>query len=303
MAEGVELDVLVESFGRPVDEHGDAVATIVGGAFFAFHAGVKDLCSAGGAVVGGEDEDGVIGDAEVGDELAGGAHVFIDVGDHAEEGGDVRGLVLVEVDVFLRAMERAVGRVEGDVGEEGFLGGGFCFDEFIRLVEEDVGAEAFCGDDLAIVEVGAIEVRVIPEVGSLAYAAAAVTVDFFKAAVFWPVGVVVTEVPFSEHGGGVVFFEMLADGDLVFADHGAALDGVPDAGAICPVAGEEGGAGGGAGGGDVVVGEDGGLGVEFVDVWGLDDGVAVAGEVAVALVIGDDEDDVRFVLRGGRNGE
>ena len=42
----------------------------------------------------------------------------------------------------------------------------------------------------------------------------------------------------------------------------------------------------------MVVGEDGGLGVEFVEVGGLDDGIAVAGEVAVALVIGDDDDDV-----------
>lgn len=42
----------------------------------------------------------------------------------------------------------------------------------------------------------------------------------------------------------------------------------------------------------MVVGEDGGLVVELIEVGGFDDGVTVAGEVAVALVIGDDDDDV-----------
>ncbi len=45
-------------------------------------------------------------------------------------------------------------------------------------------------------------------------------------------------------------------------------------------------------GSDVVVGEDGGLGVELVDMGGLNDGVSVAGEVAVALVVCDHNNDV-----------
>ena len=166
------------------------------------------------------------------------------------------------------------------------------------FLEDDVGAEAFGRNDFPVVEVGAIEVRVIPEVGGLADATSAMAVDFFKAAVFGTVGKVVAEVPFPEHAGGVIFGEMLAEGDFVFANHGAAHDGVPDSGAVGPVAGEKGSTGGGAGGGDVVVGEDGGLGVELVEVRGFDDGIAVAGEVAVALVIGDDDDDVGTSLRG-----
>ncbi len=42
----------------------------------------------------------------------------------------------------------------------------------------------------------------------------------------------------------------------------------------------------------MVVGEDGGLGVELVDMGGLNDGVSVAGEVAVALVVCDHNNDV-----------
>ena len=51
----------------------------------------------------------------------------------------------------------------------------------------------------------------------------------------------------------------------------------------------------------MVVGEDGGLAVEFIEVRGLDDGITVAGEVAVALVICDDDDDVWPL--GGEKGE
>jgi len=80
----------------------------------------------------------------------------------------------------------------------------------VGFFEEDVGAEAFGGDDVAMVEIFAIEVGVVPEVGGLADAASAVAKDFFKAAVFWAVGVVIAEVPLSEHGGGVFFFKMLA---------------------------------------------------------------------------------------------
>ena len=80
------------------------------------------------------------------------------------------------------------------------------------------------------------------------------------------------------------------------------MNGVPDAGAVGPVTGEKRGTGGRAGGSDVVVGEDGGLGVELVKVGRLYDGITVAGEVAVALVIGDDDDDVGFLTKSQSRG-
>ena len=88
VGEGVDLAMLVESGSGPVDEHGDAVSSVVFGAFSASHASVENIAAGGGSVVGGEDEDGVVCDAEFGDELAGGSDVLVDVGDHAEEGGD-----------------------------------------------------------------------------------------------------------------------------------------------------------------------------------------------------------------------
>ena len=66
------------------------------------------------------------------------------------------------------------------------------------------------------------------------------TVNFGEAAVFGTVGVVVAEVPLAEHAGGIaIILEKLPEGDFIFAQHGAAVHGVPDAGAIGPVTGEE----------------------------------------------------------------
>ena len=44
------------------------------------------------------------------------------------------------------------------------------------------------------------------------------------------------------------------------------------------------------------------LGIERIHVWGLDDGVAMCGDVAVALVVGHDEDDVGTAVLGVRGG-
>ena len=244
VAEGVDFPVLIESGVGPVDEHRNAVATIIWRAFFTAHASVEYFVAAGRSIVGGEDEDGVVRDAKIGDELAGGANVSVDITDHAEEGRDVRLLVLVEVHVFLRAVEGSVGGVERDVGKEGLFSSRFFFDEIVSLAEENVGAESFGGYDFAIVEIVAIEVGIIPEVGGLTDAASTVPINFFKAAVLGTVGVVIAEVPFPKHGGGIVIGEVLAEGDFVFADHGAAHDSVPYTGAIGPVSGKKCGAGG-----------------------------------------------------------
>ena len=201
----------------------------------------------------------------------------------------------------MRSVKRAVRRVERDVGEEGFFGGGLLADEAVRLGEKHVGAKTLGGDDAAVVKITAVEVGVVPEIGRLADPAAAVIVDLGETAVLRAVGVVVAEVPLAEQAGGVaVGFEQLADGDLVFAQHGAAVDGVPHAGAVGPVTGEQGGARRRARGSNVIVLELRRLGGEAVDVRGFDDGIARETEVAVALVVGDDEDDVGLPRRRGR---
>jgi len=60
-------------------------------------------------------------------------------------------------------------------------------------------------------------------------------------------------------------------------------------------ASKEAGAGGSAGGRcGVAVGETGALPGECVEVWGFDFGVAVAAEIAIAEVVGGDEEEVEL---------
>ena len=111
--------------------------------------------------------------------------------------------MLVEIEIFVGAMKGAVGCIGRDIREEwrvlvcGFL------DEVVRGTEENVCAEALGGNDFSVMKVVSIKVGVVPEIGCLANAAAAVAIDFGEAAIFGAVGVVVAEVPLSEHSRGV----------------------------------------------------------------------------------------------------
>ena len=51
------------------------------------------------------------------------------------------------------------------------------------------------------------------------------------------------------------------------------------------------------------IGEAHALGVEEVEVGRLEDGISVGGEIAVALIIGEDEENVRTLGGGGGDGE
>lgn len=53
----------------------------------------------------------------------------------------------------------------------------------------------------------------------------------------------------------------------------------------------------------MIIGKDGGFAVELVEVGGFDDGISMAGEISVALVIGDDEDNIGSLLREGSAGQ
>jgi hypothetical protein len=52
----------------------------------------------------------------------------------------------------------------------------------------------------------------------------------------------------------------------------------------------------------VEIGEAHALGVEEVEVGRLEDGISVGGEIAVALIIGEDEENVRTLGGGGGGG-
>ena len=287
------------------DEERHAVAAFVRRAFPAAHSGVAaslpfegelagiEVDSGGGAVVGHEDEDGVAGDSRLVERGLQAAEVLVDVGDHAVEAGAllVRGGAAVRLDVVRLDVERSVRRVGGDVTEEGPVR--VFFDEAPALAEEHVRAVPLVLRGDAVPEVGVVEVVVAPGVPRVADAAARVVDGFAKAALVRPVGRAVAEVPLAEVPGAVAGpGKRVSEGPLVGAQQRAAADGVPDAGAVAEMAGEQAGAGGGAGGADVVVGEAYRVPVEAVEAGRADRAVAVAAEVAVPLVVGEDEDDV-----------
>lgn len=112
-----------------------------------------------------------------------------------------------------------------------------------------------------------------------------------------------TEVPFAEDGGVVsALFEKVGDGEGFGGDEEGRGDGsgAPEAFAIGSAegvfAGEEPVAGRSAdGGGRVGVGKAFSFGGQPVDVGGFEFGGAVAAEIAVAEIVGEDEDDVGAV--------
>ena len=114
-------------------------------------------------------------------------------------------------------MHWAVRCIGGYVGEEWFAGFFLGLDEAGGVVKKDIGAESFDGCGFTVVPVRAIEVGVVPVVRCLADAATSVAQDFGEAAVFGSVWIVIAEVPFAEHAGGVAgVFEDFPDGDFIF---------------------------------------------------------------------------------------
>jgi hypothetical protein len=119
-----------------------------------------------------------------------------------------------------------------------------------------------------------------------------------------PVLAAMTQVPFADQGGGVAeSLERLGDGQ--FAERQAAILGRLDhlVRQVHPhriAAGHQACAGGGAEvGAGVEVAEPRALGRHPVEVGGADDGPAVAAQVAVAQVVGHDDDDVRLTGHAG----
>ena len=168
------------------------------------------------------------------------------------------------------------------------------FDEPHRAVEPDVGAVARVLLGLAVVPVGVVEVVVAPEVRRLADAAAAVDQDLLESAILRPEGVVVAEVPFAEDARAVApRREDIRHRHLVAAEQRPAQDRVPDARAVAVAPGHQRGPRRRAGRAHVEIRQADALAMQRVDVRRAEDRIAVAAQVAVALVVGDHQNDVR----------
>ena len=167
------------------------------------------------------------------------------------------------------------------------------FDETDRLVEPHVRTVSRVLHGRAVVEIGVVEVVVSPEIGGLSHAAALVGHHVPESAVLGPVGVVVAEVPFAEHGGAVSGrAEDVRHGRLRFTQDGPPPAGRPGAVAHGPAARHQGAARRRAQGRHVEVDKADRVIVKGVDTRCFQPRVPGAFQVAVALVVRDDQDDI-----------
>ena len=96
-------------------------------------------------------------------------------------------------------MQRPVGRIGTNVGEERFLRLDVLGDELVSLLKKHIGAKALRLNDLLVVKVAAVEIGVVPDVGRLPHATSAVTIHFVEATILRAIGVVVSHMPLAEH--------------------------------------------------------------------------------------------------------
>lgn len=308
-------------FGGPLHDEGFADAAFVREAFEAFESGGGGVVVS--AVVSGEDDHGVLGDAK-----------FIEFGDEATdtvvEGFDHAGATWFEMFVFCivegfgflgvffnqsgGCHHRAVDSVVGEVEEEGVVL--FLFEKIDGGIGELVGEEVAW---FALVEAGHAEGREVFPLSFRLAPLAATDVDVESVTggvVLIEVGLADGhEVPFAKEGGGVAgLLEGFGKEDTFVLDarfplgngelgEGFFVAGNPvgefQAGGVAST--EDGRAAGRAhGAGGVSIGEEHTVRSELVDVRGFVKLRAVTSEVAQAEVIDEEEDEVGLGVFGGK---
>ena len=274
-------------------------------AFGGAESGVVVLHTGGAAVVIDEDDERVFLDAPLFELREQFAEVFVDVVDHAVKvlRVGIRHFVFEERLILRTGDVRPVRGIRGDVAIKRLFAVFDAFDPFRGLAEENVGAVALGLLESAVVEDGGVEVFVSRRVAagagiSLPDAASTVDEHFIKAARGGPAVGFIAEVPLSKDAGGVASgLQNLRERGGVRREALALEDGVRDAVFEFVTAGEQRGARGCAGGADAEVLEAHALRMQAVHVRRFEDGIAVAGDVGVALIVSEEENDVRLFAR------
>ncbi len=279
---------------RPSDEHGDAQTALVERSLAPLHAAVPTPTVR--AVVTEIDDDGVLPQAEPVDLRQYPADVPVDVLAHSQSGAGHRDLLAARVAVLqfrvklrepfkksFRDLHRRMRRVEWQVTEKRLLAAPA--HELESVIGQVVGEVALAPDQRPVVVEFSIEI--------LAPVAGREAIIFIKAAGVWVVGELAAVMPLAECTGGVAgLFECLGDGRLIqvhplgsrrYAAHPAAR--------MIP-AGEELGACWCADGTGEEAIEQRSLATDRIDVWSGQIRVAVDAQIAPALVVGQDHDDI-----------
>ena len=292
---------------RPAPEGRRAGAAQPGAPLGAAHAGRVHTLARRGAVVVHEDHEGVAVYAPVLELCEHPADVLVDVVDHAEEMRELRRghFALVERGVLRFGGVGAVRGIGGNIGEKRLPGPPLRVHPRGSLTEKHVGAKAAGLFELPVVQNDGVEIRVAGRVAAgagidLPDATAAVDEHFVEPARVGQILLFVAEVPLAEDARGVArVAEHLGQRGGSQGQSFALQDRVCDPVLELVPPGEQGAAGRRAGRADMEVHEPHTIGVQPIEVRRPEDGVAVGREVAVALVVGEDEEDVGSARRGG----
>jgi hypothetical protein len=170
-----------------------------------------------------------------------------------------------------------------------------------RLREENVGAITFGLFEPAVVPDGGVKIGVARRVAATARvglpdAARAVDEHFIESAPVGLISVFVAQMPLAENTRGVAGgLQHLRQRHRFEAQPLALVDGVRDAGAEFVAARHQRGAGGRASRADVEIGETDALPGERIQVRGFENRIPGKTQIAVTLVIGHHQRDVRWL--------
>ena len=302
--EGLDVHGLEASGEPPEGDCSDAAH--VGGTLGRPHAGIKDLHSRRAAIVVHENDQGILRDSEGLKFRQDLADVLIDVVQHAEEvlGVLAESFALVKRRILRAGVIRSVRGIGRDVSVEGTFGRGFAFDPLRGLGEELIGAITSSLHELTVMEDRRTVIRITRDVAAaagiaLADAAGSMDEDFVEAALVRLILGFVAEVPLAEDTGAITgLLQLLGQRGGAQGHPLTFQDGVGDAVLEFMPSGQQRAARRSAGRRDLEVGEADALATELIQVRGLEDRVPVGADVAVTLVIGQDEQDIGPV--GGR---
>ena len=306
---GERLDVHGLETGRPAPERHRPDAAHIGRALLGAHARVEDLHSGGAAIVVHEDHQGVLGDTEcfdLGHQLA---DIQVDVVDHAEEvlGVLAETLALVQRGVFRLCIVGSVRSVGRDISIERTLGRGLAFDPLGRLFEEFVGAVPLGLHELAVMQQSRAVIRILRHVTTatriaLADPTGAMDVHLVEAAPARLILGLVAKVPLAEDTGPITRLLQLLGQRHRAEGHALALQNrVGDSVLEFVAPSQQGAARRRTSRRDLEVGEADALAAKLVQIRGLEDRVPMRAEIAVTLIVRQDEDDVRSL--GGQDGQ